>query len=64
MLVFPIFTGKNFKLWAIRMEGLLGLVDLWEFVQKTFINLQDKSRGVVALLLIIFLDENILLCFV
>jgi len=35
------------------MEGLLGLVDLWEFVQETYINLRDKHRVAVALLLII-----------
>ena len=29
MPVLPIFTGKNFKLWAIKMEGLLGSIDLW-----------------------------------
>lgn len=43
------------------MEGLLGSVDLWQFVQETSINSNVKSRGAVALLLITSsLDEKIL----
>jgi len=61
MPILPIFSGKNFKLWAIKMEGLLGSVDLWKFVQETFMNLNDKRRNAVALFLIISaLDEIIL----
>jgi len=61
MPVLPIFSGKNFKLWAIKMEGLLGSIDLWKFVQEAFINLGDKHRNAIALFLIISaLDENIL----
>ena len=32
MPVLPSFSGKNFELWAIKTEGLLGSVDLWKFV--------------------------------
>lgn len=61
MPVLPIFSGKNFKLWAIKMEGLFGSVNLWQFVQGISINANDKSKGAVALFLIISaLDENIL----
>lgn len=60
MLVFPIFSGKNFKLWAIKMEGFLGSVDLWKFFQETSMNLNDKCRNAITLFLIILaLDENI-----
>lgn len=61
MPVLPIFSGKNFKLWAFKMEGLLGSVDLWKFVQEAFIYLDDKRRNAITLFLIISaLDENIL----
>lgn len=61
MPVLPSFSGKNFELWAIKMEGLLGSVDLWKFVQETSINSNEKCRRAVALFLIISaLDENIL----
>jgi len=59
--VLPIFSGKNFKLLAIKMEGLLGSVDLWKFVQEASMNLDDKCRNAIALFLTISaLDENIL----
>ena len=32
MLVLPLFSSKNFDLWKIKMKGLLGSVDFWEFV--------------------------------
>ena len=38
MPVLPSFSSKNFELWAIEMEGLLGSVDLWKFVQETDMN--------------------------
>lgn len=61
MPVLPIFSGKNFKLWAIKMEGLIGSVNLWKFFQGISINANDKSKGAIALFLIISaLDENIL----
>ena len=66
MPVLPIFSGKGLKLWAIKMEGLFGSVNLWQFVQGSSINSIDKSRVAVALFLIISaLDENILssLCY-
>lgn len=49
----PSFSGKMFKLWEIKIEGILGSIDLWEFVKENSINSQDKSRGSVALFLII-----------
>jgi hypothetical protein len=52
--VLPSFSGKNFKLWAIKMEGLLGSVDLWHYVQDGFVNSHDKRRGAIALYLIQF----------
>jgi hypothetical protein len=50
--VLPSFSGKNFKLWAIKIEGLLGSVDLWHYVQDGFVNIHDKRRGAIALYLI------------
>lgn len=61
MPVLPSFSGKNFELWTIKMEGLLGSVDLWKFVQETDMNSENKSRCAIALFLIISaLDESIL----
>jgi hypothetical protein len=61
MPILPYFSGIFFKLWAIKMEGLLGSVDLWQFVQETSINSHDKSRSALALFLIIStLDKTIL----
>ena len=34
MPVLSSFLGKNFELWAIKMEGLLGSVDLWNLSKK------------------------------
>ena len=57
----PSFLGKNFELWDIKMEGLLGSVDLWKFFQETSMNYDDKCiRAVTLLLIISSLDENIL----
>jgi len=36
MLFLLIFSGKNFKLWAIKMEGLLGSINLWHFYEVKF----------------------------
>lgn len=61
MAVLPSFQVKIFKLWAIKMEGSLGSLDLWDFFQETSINYKDKNRGAIALFLIIPpLDNNIL----
>ena len=58
MSVLSSFLGKNFKLWEIKMEGLLSSVDLQKFVQDTSINPNDKSRGELTLFLIISSLDN------
>jgi hypothetical protein len=61
MPVLPSFSGKNFKLWAFKMEGLLGSVDLWKFVQDGLVNSHDKRKDKIALYLISSaLDTSIL----
>lgn len=61
MPILPLFLGIKFKLWEMIMEGLLDLIDLWQFAEETSINPQDKSGGAITLLLIILtLDENFL----
>lgn len=52
MSVMPSFSGKNFKLWAFKMEGLLGSVDLWQFVQDDLVNSHDKRKDKITLYLI------------
>jgi hypothetical protein len=57
----PSFSGKNFKLWTIKMEGLLGSVDLWQFVQDGLVNPLDKRKDKITLYLISStLDKSIL----
>jgi hypothetical protein len=61
MPVLPSFSGKNFNLWAFKMEGLLGSVDLWQFVQNGLVNSHDKRKDKIALYLISSaLDTSIL----
>jgi hypothetical protein len=52
MLVLPSFSGKNFDLWKMKMEGLLGSVDLWEFVQHGYENPTQKRRDKLTLYLV------------
>ena len=42
MLDLISFSHKNFKLWEIKMEGLLGSIYLWEFFQETSINPRES----------------------
>jgi len=44
MPVLPSFSGKNFKLWVFKMEGLLGCVDLWQFLHNGLVNSHDKEK--------------------
>jgi len=61
MSILPYFLSKKFKLWSLKIEVLNVSVDLQQFIQETFINPHDKSRGVIPSFLIISaLDENIL----
>ena len=57
----PSFSVENFELWEIKMEGLLGSVDLWKFVQETSIIPHDNSRDALALFLIISTLDNTIL---
>jgi hypothetical protein len=48
----PSFSGKKINLWTIKMEGLLGSVDLWKFVQNGLVNSHDKRKDKISLYLI------------
>jgi hypothetical protein len=52
MPVLPSFSGKNFDLWKMKMEGLLGSVDLWEFVQNGYEDPTEKRRDKLTLYLV------------
>ena len=52
MSVLPSFSDKNFDLWKMKMEGLLGSVDLWELVQNGYENPTEKRRDKLTLYLI------------
>ena len=52
MPVLPSFSGKNFDLWKMKMEGLLGSVDLWELVQNGYEDPTKKRRDKLTLYLI------------
>lgn len=52
MSILPSFSGKHFNLWAIKMEGLLGSIDLWQFVQDGLVNPLDKRKDKITLYLI------------
>ena len=52
MLVLPSFSGKNFDLWKMKMKGLLGSVDLWEFVQNGYEDPTEKRRDKLTLYLV------------
>ena len=61
MPVMSSFSGKNFKLWEFKMEGLLGSVDLWKFVQNGLVNSHYKKKDKISLHLISSaLDTSIL----
>jgi hypothetical protein len=59
--VLPSFSPKNFKLWAIKMQGLLGSIDLWKFVPDGLVNPIDKIKEKIALYLISLALDNIIL---
>ena len=52
MPILPSFSGKNFDLWKMKMKGLLGLVDLWEFVQNGYEDPTKKRRDKLTLYLV------------
>ena len=52
MSVLPSFLGKNFDLWKMKMKGLLGSVDLWEFVQNGYEDPTEKRRDKLTLYLV------------
>jgi hypothetical protein len=52
MPVLPSFSGKNFDLWKMKMEGLLGSVDLWELVQNGYEDPTEKRRDKLTLYLV------------
>jgi hypothetical protein len=63
MPVLPSFSGKDFDLWKMKMEGLLGSVDLWEFVQNGYEFPTEKRRDKLTLYLVIStLNNGILVC--
>ena len=49
MYVLPSFSGKNVERWTIKMEGLLGSVDLWHYVEDGCVNSHDKRRDGIML---------------
>ena len=50
--ILPSFSGKNFDLWKMKMEGLLGSVDLWELVQNGYEDPTEKRRDKLTLYLV------------
>jgi hypothetical protein len=52
MPVLPSFSGNNFDLWKMKMEGLLGSVDLWELVQNGYEDPTEKRRDKLTLYLV------------
>ena len=52
MPVLPSFSGKKFDLWKMKMEGLLGSVDLWEFVQNSYEDPTEKRKNKITLYLV------------
>jgi hypothetical protein len=61
MPVLPSFSGKNFNLWTIKMEGLLGSIYLWKFVKYGLVNSDDKRKDKISLYVInSTLDTSIL----
>ena len=52
MPVLPSFLGKNFDLWKMKMKGLLGSVDLWEFVQNGYEDPTEKRRDKLTLYIV------------
>ena len=39
----PIFSGKNYEFWAIKMKTLFCSQGIWDLIEKGFIELQDES---------------------
>ena len=33
----PLFDGKHYHLWAVRMEAYLDVCDLWEAVEDVYV---------------------------
>lgn len=62
MLDLPSFSHINYEIWAIEMKTVLCKVDLLNYVEEDFVNLnQDMSRDATTLHLITSAwDENIL----
>jgi len=61
MPVLPSFSGKDFETWAMKMEGLLGSVDLWKFVQNGYEDPAQKIKDKITLYLVSSaLDNDIL----
>lgn len=61
MPVLPSFSGKDFEIWAMKMEGLLGSVDLWKFVQNGYEDPAQKRKDKITLYLVSSaLDNDIL----
>ena len=52
MSVLPSFSSENFDLWKMKMKGLLGSVDLWEFVQNGYEDPTEKRRDKLTLYLV------------
>jgi hypothetical protein len=52
MSVLPSFSGNDFDLWKMKMEGLLGSVDLWELVQNGYEDPTEKRRDKLTLYLV------------
>jgi hypothetical protein len=50
--VLPSCSGKNFDLWKMKMEGLLGSLDLCEFVQNGYEDLTEERRDKLTLYLV------------
>jgi hypothetical protein len=50
--VLPSFSGKNFDLWKMKMQGLLGSLDLWEFVKNGYEDPTEKRRDKLTLYLV------------
>ena len=52
MPILPSFSGKNFGLWKMKMKGLLGSVNLWEFVQNGYEDPTEKRRDKLTLYIV------------
>jgi hypothetical protein len=52
MSVLPSFSGNDFDLWKMKMEGLLGSVDLWELFQNGYEDPTEKRRDKLTLYLV------------